>query len=111
MGGIDSDDSEFNGAFKEIKSQLPEKDKWDEDGIVWGEQLQNLSLEHRMIGKNWQFSEEQKELLMQYYDANKLLVDCLNSRCVVVSDEVRKEIEETLILLIAEIEKRKQSNS
>ena len=110
LGGIDSNDSEFNRAFKEIQSQLPEKDKWDEDGIVWVEQLQNLSLEYRMIGKNWQFSEEQKELLMQYYDANKLLVDCLNS-CCVVSDEVKKEIEETLLLPIAEIEKRKQSNS
>ena len=63
-----------------------------------------------MIGKNWQFSEEQKELLMQYYDANKLLVDCLNSYCV-VSDKVRQEIEDTLLLPIAEIEKRQQSNS
>lgn len=110
LGGIDSNDSEFNRAFKEIQSQLPEKDNWDEDGIIWVEQLQNLSIEYRMIGKNWQFSEEQKELLMQYYDANKLLVDCLNSSCA-VRDEVRKEIENTLLLLIAEIEKRKQSNS
>ena len=108
--GIDSNDSEFNRALQEVRSQLPEQDKWDKDGIVWIEQLKNLSLKYRMIGKNWQFSEEQKELLIQYYDANKLLVDCLNS-CYVVSDEVRKEIKETLLLSIAEIEKRKQSNS
>jgi hypothetical protein len=59
------------------------------------------------IDRDWQFSTQQKELLNQYYDANKLLVDCLNSSCV-VSDEVSKEIEDTLLLPIAEIDKRQQ---
>jgi hypothetical protein len=49
-----------------------------------------------------QFSNEQKELLQQYYDANKLLVDCLNSDCK-VSQAVKEEIEEMLLLPIAEI--------
>ncbi|MEL6462031.1 MAG: hypothetical protein AAFQ91_27985 [Cyanobacteria bacterium J06621_15] len=110
LGGINSKDEEFNAAFKEVSSKLPARDNWDKDGMLWVEQLQSLSIEYRMIGKNWQFSENQKELLIQYYDANKLLVDCLNSGCI-VNDEVRKEIEETLLLPIAEIEKRKQSNS
>lgn len=43
-----------------------------------------------------------KELLRQYYNANKLMVDCLNSGCV-VSPKMR-EIGETLLLSIAEIE-------
>jgi hypothetical protein len=46
-----------------------------------------------------------KETLQQYYDANKLLVDCMNSDCY-VSREVRQEIGETLLLPIAEIQKR-----
>lgn len=40
--------------------------------------------------------------------ANKLLVDCLNSDCN-VSPEVKKEIEQTLLLPMSEIEKRQQS--
>jgi predicted NACHT family NTPase len=54
-------------------------------------------IEHRNIGHNWQFSKEQRELLRQYYDANKLLVDCLNSSCN-VTPAVRSQIEETLLL-------------
>jgi predicted NACHT family NTPase len=67
-----------------------------------------LLLEHKFCKdcKDRQFSKQQQELLQQYYDANKLLVDCLNSGCV-VSDRVREEIEETLLLPIAEIENRR----
>ena len=49
------------------------------------------------IGHDWQFNVEQKILLQQYYDANKLLVNCLNSDCY-VSREVRQEIEASLLL-------------
>jgi predicted NACHT family NTPase len=63
----------------------------------WTEQFRTAMIEHRNIGHDWQFSDEQEELLQQYYDANKLLVDCLNSDCY-VSREVRQEIEDTLLL-------------
>ncbi|WP_442945222.1 NACHT C-terminal helical domain 2-containing protein [Nostoc sp.] len=53
---------------------------------------------------------EQWELLKQYYDANKLLIDCLNRACT-VSDTVRQEIEDTLFLPLAEIEKYKTTQS
>ncbi len=52
------------------------------------------------------FNKEEIELLDQYRYANKLVIDCLNSGCN-VSPEVRREIEETLLLPIAEIERRK----
>jgi predicted NACHT family NTPase len=78
----------------------------DENVQVLAEQRRTVLIEHRNIGHDWQFSDEQKELLQQYYDANKLLVDCLNSDCY-VSREVRQEIEETLLLPIAEIKKRR----
>lgn len=51
-----------------------------------------------------QFNNYQKNLLRQYYDANKLLVNCLHSDCY-VSREVRQEIYDTLLLPIEEIEK------
>ncbi|MBD1843702.1 hypothetical protein H6F89_09875 [Cyanobacteria bacterium FACHB-63] len=64
-------------------------------------------LKYRNIGHDWQFTNAQRALLQKYYDANTLLVDCLNSDCY-VSREVRQDIEETLLLPISEIEKRSQ---
>jgi hypothetical protein len=80
---------------------------WHDNGRSWTEELRGLMFKLCHIDRDWQFSTQQKELLNQYYDANKLLVDCLNSSCV-VSDEVSKEIEDTLLLPIAEIDKRQQ---
>jgi predicted NACHT family NTPase len=75
---------------------------WQINNRIWTEQLREIAIEHRNIGHDWQFSEAQKKLLRQYYDANKLLVDCLNSDCY-VSRGVRDLIESTLLLPIASI--------
>ncbi|MBE9125300.1 MULTISPECIES: NACHT domain-containing protein [unclassified Coleofasciculus] len=99
----------------QLSEQLPSPDGdeehlkqwWDTNGQVWTNQLRAMMIEHRNIGHDWQFSIEQKKVLKQYYDANKLLVECLNSDCY-VSREVRQEIEDTLLLPIAEIENYQQ---
>jgi predicted NACHT family NTPase len=75
---------------------------WRTNGKNWAEKLRNVMIEYRNIGHDWQFSEEQKQLLRQYYDANQLLVECLKSDCY-VSRDVRQYIEDTLLLPIAEI--------
>ncbi|MDX2229971.1 MAG: NACHT domain-containing protein [Leptolyngbyaceae cyanobacterium bins.349] len=72
-------------------------------------QLQTMMIKYRNIGHDWQFSDEQKNKLQQYHDANTLLVDCLNIASI--SQEVRQEIEDTLLLPIAEIEKRKKHST
>ncbi|BAZ00218.1 NACHT domain family protein [Tolypothrix tenuis PCC 7101] len=72
---------------------------WRENGEDWSEQLRLLMIEHRNIGHYWCFNNEQEQLLQHYYNANKLLVDCLNSGCH-ISYEVRQEIEDTLLLPI-----------
>lgn len=79
---------------------------WAMNNQAWTEQLRDVMIEHRNFGHNWQFSDEQNELLQQYYYANKLLVDCLNLPDIYVSREVRQEIEDTLLLPIEEIKKR-----
>jgi predicted NACHT family NTPase len=79
---------------------------WQVNGQVLVNQFQKVMIESCYIGHGWKFSDAQKESLGQYYNANKLLVDCLNSDCY-VSRDVRQEIEETLLLPIAEIEKRR----
>ncbi|NEQ71331.1 MAG: signal transduction protein, partial [Symploca sp. SIO2D2] len=80
---------------KEDREQF--KQWWKVKGEDWTEQLRAVMIKHRNIGHDWQFNEQQEKLLKQYYDANKLLVDCLNSECY-MSKEVRQEIEDTLLL-------------
>ncbi|MBV8884818.1 MAG: hypothetical protein JO235_12600 [Chroococcidiopsidaceae cyanobacterium CP_BM_RX_35] len=48
-------------------------------------------------------------MLLQYYDANQLLVACLN-HVTCVTNSLRDEIEATLLLPIAEIERLRQQN-
>ncbi|OCQ96830.1 hypothetical protein BCD64_14595 [Nostoc sp. MBR 210] len=88
-----------------LKSQLPSSQNnskvfeewWKIDGQIWNEQLRSVMIEHCNIGHDWQFNGKQKMLLEQYYYANKLLIECLNSDCY-VSRQVRQEIENTLLL-------------
>ena len=106
--------SRLKRLLQQLEEQCPDSNQnqaalekwWSVNGLVWSKQLRTVMIEYRNIGYDWQFSEEQKELLQQYYDASKLLVDCINSNCV-VSYEVRGKIEDMLLLPIAEIEKRK----
>ena len=106
---------ELMQALEEIKKQLPHPDGdkeifrqwWQANGQAWTRQLRQITISYRNIGHDWQFSEQQKSLLRKYYDANKLLVKCLNSGCN-VSPAVRQEIEENLLLPIAQINKTRQ---
>jgi predicted NACHT family NTPase len=82
---------------------------WKAKGENWTNQLRQVLISYCNIGRNWQFTDEQKQKLQKYYEANTLLIDCLNSECY-VSRWVREEIEETLFLPIAEIEKWKQEH-
>jgi dsRNA-specific ribonuclease len=94
---------EIEPRLKQVLQQLqaelpnPKEDKkgfedWRQDkGQNWVEEIKDA------IGHDLQFSEQQKELLKQYYDANKLLMDCIN-KAYNVAPEVREEILETLFL-------------
>jgi len=77
---------------------------WTEQRLDWSGRLRQVMIEHCNIGYAWQFTEEQKEKLKRYYDANKLLVDCLKSDCY-VTKATRQYIEDTLLLPMSEIEK------
>ncbi|NET62353.1 MAG: NACHT domain-containing NTPase, partial [Symploca sp. SIO2E6] len=83
--------------YEEYNDQDQFKEWWEVNGEAWTDQFRSVMIEHRNIGHDWQFNEQQEKLLEQYYDANKLLVNCLNSDCY-VSQEVRQEIEDTLLL-------------
>ncbi|MFN6571142.1 NACHT C-terminal helical domain 2-containing protein [Dendronalium sp. ChiSLP03b] len=82
------------------------QDEWESEVKDLAEKLRLMLIKYRNIGHDWKFTQRQKDLLQQYYNANKLLVDCLKY----ASEEVRSHIEDTLLLPIAEIEKRPFKN-
>jgi hypothetical protein len=97
-------DLELEKKLQQLKERLPSAENWENfrqwwkiNGQVWTEQLRTVMIQHRNIGHDYLFTKDQEELLQQYYDANCLLVACLNSDCY-VSREVREEIEATLLL-------------
>ncbi|MDZ8137410.1 MAG: LuxR C-terminal-related transcriptional regulator [Nostoc sp. DedQUE04] len=84
-------------------------EKWFEiNGQEWLEKIAELmsNIPRINISADWQFSLQEKQQLKEYYNANRLLVDCLNS----ASEKMRSHIEDTLLLPIAEIEKRPFKN-
>lgn len=109
---IARNDSDVKVQIEDFRTQLPEwQDNkvferwWNKRGGIWVGQLQQLMIEYHNIGYNWQFTKTQQEKLLQYTDANRLLVDCLNSDCY-VTKATRQYIEDTLLLPMSAIEKK-----
>ncbi len=111
-----SQDLKLRDALQKIKTELPERSEenreiferwWKDNKGFWLNTLANLIIRYRNLHQWLQINSSNKDTFRIYYDANKLLVDCLNSGCV-VSDEVRQEIEDTLLLPIAEIKEPRQ---
>ncbi|RCJ19374.1 hypothetical protein A6S26_27085 [Nostoc sp. ATCC 43529] len=89
----------------QLRTGIEEFEKWFKvNGQKWINTIADVmfNIPHIDISAHWQFSEQEKQQFRQYYDANRLLVDCLKN----TSDKVRSQIEDTLLLPITEIEKR-----
>jgi len=97
----------ITNSLQQLKKQLPKLDEqreslkqwWQDNGQAWASQLRTVLIEHRHIGHEWHLGEATLQRLEQYGDANKLLVDCLNSNCQ-LTPTVRQEIEDNLLLPI-----------
>jgi predicted NACHT family NTPase len=97
----------IGNSLQQVKKQLPKpgedreslKQWWQDNGQAWASQLRTVLIEHRHIGHEWHLGEATLQRLEQYGDANKLLVDCLNSNCQ-LTPTVRQEIEDNLLLPI-----------
>jgi len=100
-------------SLRQLKDLLPNRshtkanfEDWcSHNYAAWLEQLQHAIATHRDISYEWKFSPTQQQDLQTYYDANQLLLDCLNSDCEVTAI-VKQEIEDTLLLPQKELEKR-----
>ncbi|MBD2595392.1 NACHT domain-containing NTPase [Nostoc spongiaeforme FACHB-130] len=103
-------ESKFRQFLYNLKKQLPHTQNhphkfrkwWIEHGKFWSRKFRELLVQYRNICHDWQFSKQQIELMQQYYSANKLLINCLNASQK-IAPAIREEIEETLLLGIAEI--------
>jgi predicted NACHT family NTPase len=106
-------DAGFYKSLQQLRDQLPSpsqnrerlQDWWQTNYAAWVKQLRDTIVQHRNIHHPWQFNPEQRQVLQRYYDANQLLVDCLNSNCEVTA-AIRQEIEATLLLPQQELEDR-----
>ncbi|MCF2149511.1 NACHT domain-containing NTPase [Desmonostoc muscorum LEGE 12446] len=110
-------DAGLHQALQQLKDLLPDPEQsrekfqtwWQTSYPAWMEQLKSAIAKHRNIEHHWHFSPQQQQVLQQYYDANQLLLDCLNSNCE-ITDVVPQEIEAGL-LPIKELSKREWQGS
>ena len=95
-------------ALQDLKKQLPSQNKsretlknwWQNNGEAWIEQLRTLMIDTREIGYDWQLNQKDLQELQQYWYANQLLLDCLNSAAE-VNTNVRESIKNSLLLPIS----------
>lgn len=83
---------------------------WQDKGESLADKLKEMTREERNICKNWDLTEEVKELIQKYYIANRLLVDCMVNTPGLGS-EIMEDLTSSLFLSIAEIEKRRIKSS
>jgi predicted NACHT family NTPase len=111
-------DAGFYKSLQQLRDQLPpvnqspqrRQDWWQSHYVNWLEQLRGTIAQYRNINHPWQFRPEQQQVLQGYYDANQLLMDCLNSNCEITTT-IRQEIEASLLLPHKELEDREWTRS
>jgi len=98
---------EMKEKLQKLKEQMPNLngdmesllDWLKTHGKAWNKQVKDLIVDPYPINCHYpNLSEAQKELLKQYYNANRLLVECMN--IANMSPEVRKEIKDSLLLYL-----------
>jgi len=97
-------DYELAVKLKQLETKLPSPENWlhfqrwwQVQGQQWLNGLRQMMIEHRNMGHDWQFNEQQKQQLQRYYDANRFLVKLMKIKGA-VSQKVRAEIEDSLLL-------------
>ncbi|MBW3586242.1 MAG: ribonuclease III [Cyanobacteria bacterium 0813] len=92
---------ELKQLLAQFQTQIPDLQNWkkwrQECGRCW------LAKFKTAIGYNRDFRPQQKTLLKQYYYAQNLLVECLNSDNCQVTPAVRQKIEDKMLLLSVDL--------
>jgi len=101
-----ANEPDLQTSIQELKNQLPSPSQgrdalkiwWQTNGKAWTEALRDLMIKNRQIGHNWQFNQQDLHDLQVYWDANKLLLDCIKS-AMDISPSLRNSLEKNLFLL------------
>ncbi|MBW4549857.1 MAG: NACHT domain-containing NTPase [Aphanocapsa sp. GSE-SYN-MK-11-07L] len=84
--------------LKTLLQRLKGESANDEKVKQVADQARQVAKTRHHIGQQWQFSSQEQHLLKQYYNATRLLVDCLQSDGCMINPEIRQQIEATLLL-------------
>lgn len=84
-------------ALTELINTCPDNADSDIKWQYWANNLRQQAIDYRNIGQIWDLTLNQIEQLSQYCQANRLLVECLESDCY-VHQSVRQAIEKSLLL-------------
>ncbi|MFN5398273.1 MAG: NACHT domain-containing protein [Pseudanabaena sp.] len=84
-------------ALTKLIAICPDDADSDAQWQQWASSLRQQAINYRNIGQNWDFAPQQIEHLRQYCNANRLLVECLESDCY-IRQSVRQAIEQSLLL-------------
>jgi predicted NACHT family NTPase len=90
-------DPDLANALTELIATCPEDMDSDLKWEHWANNLRQQAIASRNIGQVWDFKSDQLENLRQYCEANRLLVECLESDCY-VHQPIRQAIEQSLLL-------------
>ncbi|MBW4657399.1 MAG: NACHT domain-containing protein [Drouetiella hepatica Uher 2000/2452] len=78
---------------------------WRSNGAEWVEQFQQVMIQYRNLRYDWQITDEQRQQLKRYYDANQFLIELMKNEGE-VSASVRAKIEDSLLLPWEELQRR-----
>ncbi len=87
--------STFRAFYLEFILDIDSEDGFEDEGIDF-DRINAIDI-NTMSELLFPFTKQQKAILKQYYDANKLLIDCLQ-QARYVSRSLREEIEKTLLV-------------
>lgn len=87
-------------SLQQLKLEIPDPNRdetifqswWQINHLAWTERLKTAIYFHRNIHSYWNFSSQQQKILENYYNANQLLIDCLNGNSkvtVAVGQEIK----------------------
>ncbi|MBD2361922.1 NACHT domain-containing NTPase [Anabaena minutissima FACHB-250] len=102
-------DAEFKQELQKLKKQLPCTESnsekfyfwWQKNSIFWKQALRQNFIKYRNIGYDWELNNQEIKLLQAYFNANKLIIDCLE-KSVSINQELKQQIEDELFLAIAD---------
>jgi predicted NACHT family NTPase len=95
----EANNQELAQAIQELIQTCPENSDSNNTWQKWTDSLRQASIRYQDIGHNWELSSMQLKKLRQYCEANKVLIECLESDSY-ITQEIRESIKSEVLLPI-----------